>query len=162
MTGQIGQLNTIIKDKINFNFPDGNRKLMIVIDNIEDSDRLLGWISNFIKKTKIKWMVLFDESDLSDQFLARVNEKFQDADKLGAEKILCYRTSNLMTQLKIAAANNATHIVCSKSIKKRILFPILLKKIAKPISIQNGEIDIFCLYPDNDLTFNKILAGGNN
>ena len=162
MTGQIGQLNTIIKDKINFNFPDGNRKLMIVIDNIEDSDRLLGWISNFIQKTKIKWMVLFDESDLSDQFLARVKEKFQDADKLGAEKIFCYRTSNLMTQLKIAAANNATHIVCSKSIKKRILFSILLKKIAKPISIQNGEIDIFCLYPDNDLKFNKILTDSNN
>jgi len=111
MTGQIGQINTITKDKINFIFPDGNRKLMIVIDNIEDSDLLLGWISNFTQKTKIKWMVLFDESDLSDQFLARVNEKFQNADKLGAEKIFCYRTNNLMTQLKIAAANKATHII---------------------------------------------------
>jgi K+-sensing histidine kinase KdpD len=162
MTNQIGHINTLTKDKINFIFPDGNRKLMIVIDNIEDSDRLLSWISNFTQKTKIKWMILFDESDLSDQFLARVNEKFHDADKLGAEKIFCYRTNNLMTQLKIAAANKATHIICTKSIKKRILFPILLKKVAKPISIQNGEIDIFCLYADNDLKFNKILAGSNN
>jgi K+-sensing histidine kinase KdpD len=162
MTSQIGQVNTIIKDKINFIFPDGNRKLMIVIDNIEDSEKLLGWINNFRQKTKIKWMVLFDESDLSDQFLIRVREKFQEADNIGAEKIFCHRTNNLMTLLKIAEANNATHIVSSKSIKKRILFPILLKKIVKTMNIQNGEIDIFCLYADNDLKFNKILAGSNN
>jgi K+-sensing histidine kinase KdpD len=162
MTGQIRQFNIMNADKINFIHPNRNRKLMLVIDQIEESEKLLDWINNFKKQTNFKWLALFGESDLSEPYLNLLHEKFQVAEKLGAEKIFCLRTSDITTLLKIAVANNATHIICSKSIKRRIRIFLSLKKIVKTLSIQNGEIDIFCLNADDDLKLNRIIFGRNN
>jgi len=157
-----GQLNTVNAGKIKSIQPNGKWKLMLVIDNLNESEKLLTWLTNFNKQTNYSWIVLFAESDLSDSYLAELNENFQIADKMNAEKIFCYRTNKVTTLLKIAEANNRTHIISSKSIKRRLLLPLLSKNKVKRLKTKDDEIDIFSLNGDNGLKPAKFSIFGNN
>jgi K+-sensing histidine kinase KdpD len=157
-----GQLNTVNVGKIKSNQANGKWKLMLVIDNINESEKLLGWLNNFNKPTNYSWIVIFAESDLSDSYLSRLNEKFKIAEKMNAEKIFCYRTNKVSTLLKIAEANNTTHIISSKSIKRRLLLPVLVKNKVKRLKTNDEEIDIFSLNGDNAPKPAKFSIFGNN
>lgn len=156
-----GQVISMDSDYASLVYPNGNQKLMVVIDKIAESERIFKWINDYNKHANFTWIVLFAESDLSDSYMSQLHEKFQVADKLGVEKIFCLRTGDTTTLLKIAVANNITHIICSKSIKRRMQLFLFGKDFLKRLRNLNGEIDIFYFNVDDHLKQGRNTIVGN-
>ena len=158
----IGKHNTMKQVKSMIVQSNGKWKLMLVIDDLDESEKLLDWLKNFNRQTIYSWIVLFAESDLSDSYIVRLHEYFQIAEKMNAEKIFCLNTKNVSTLLKIAESNNTTHIICPKSIKRRLLIPLLVKNKVKKLKTKNGELDIYSLDWDQSLKSTRSTIFGNN
>lgn len=147
---------------MNDTFGRQNKKLMVVIDELDDSEKVLEWINNNSGYSHFTWLVVFGESDLSDSHLSWLNENFQIAEKMGAEKIFCLRINDVSTLLKIASANYATHIICSKWIKRKLQLFLFIKEFMKRLRNPNGQYDKLWFNEDDRSIENRNMFIGNN
>jgi K+-sensing histidine kinase KdpD len=144
---------------INPTHQKGNRKLMVVIDEMDESEKILKWINEY---NSFIWMVVFSEADLSDSHLDWLNKNFQLALKVGAEKIFCMKINDLSALLKIASANNVTHIICSKSIRRKLQVYLFIKEFLKRLSSPNNQLDEYWFIGNGNQSQDSTGITGHN
>ena len=162
MNFNTGKYITMNSGNVNLSHTNGKRKLMVIIDEMDEGKRILNWINDFSSNINFTWFVVFGEFDLSDSHLTWLNENFRIAEKLSAEKIFCLRTGDITSLLKIASTNNATHIICSKSIKRKLQLYLFVKEFLKRLSSPNGQFDKFWLNENDPLKHSSNIFIGNN